>query len=102
MYILAVCRHSFAHVVPVLAASEGPSPRSRGTGPLTAVVAVPRPAKVRTSCAGNRPPDQRVNFAAANAYVAEHAVIHAREFRSSAAGAQLRLDRRSGFRQRFE
>jgi hypothetical protein len=63
---------------------------------------VPPPAKVRTSCAGKRAPDQRVNFATAYAYVAEHAVIQAREFRSIAAGAQLRVDRRSGFRQHCE
>src|SRR5262249_33086526 len=84
------------------ARAGGPITSVRGTGPITAVVAVPLPAKVRTACAGNRPPDQRVNFATADAYVAEHAVIHAREFRSIAAGAQLRLGRRSGFRQRDE
>src|SRR5262245_55241792 len=57
------------------------------------------PSKVRTSSAGNRATHQSINFVTANAYVAEHAVIHAREFRGIAAGAKLCLDRRSGFRE---
>src|SRR5262249_48998970 len=36
------------------------------------------------------------------AYVAEHAVVQAREFCSGATGAQFRLDRRSGYRDRCE
>src|SRR5262245_47928647 len=38
------------------------------------------------------PPHHSVNFTSSNAYVAEHAVILAREFRRGATGTQLRVD----------
>src|SRR5262249_45955651 len=94
MYILAVrccCRHRLAHVIRVLAASEGPSPPSGGTGPITAVsrcVAASQGVHLVRRQPATGPESQ---FATTDPYVAEHAVIHAREFRSIAAGAQLRL-----------
>src|SRR5262245_58870779 len=56
---------------------DGQSPRSGGTGPITAV------SRCAAASQGadlvRWPPDQRVNFATADTYVAEHAIIHARE-----------------------
>ena len=58
-----------------------------------AVMAVPLPAKVLGSSAGHPAAHQSINFTSADAYVAEHAILHAREFRDIPAGAQFRLHR---------
>src|SRR5689334_20134836 len=64
-----------------------------GTGLLahTLVIAQP-PAWVRILGTDSRPPHQTVNFASADADVAERAIIQARKLSEVTAGAQLRLD----------
>src|SRR5262249_2381498 len=47
------------------------------------------PSPMRSLAARNRATHQALNFASADAYVAEHAVVEARELRSSATSAQL-------------
>lgn len=69
---------------------------------LTAVSSMVAPPPAKTQSLGAGPPDQTVNFASANANVAEHTVVQPREFRVGAAGARLRSDRRSGSRERRE
>src|SRR5262245_41106295 len=58
-----------------------------------ALVAAPVLAGVLGLYAGKAAAHQSINFASADAYVAEHAILHAREFRGISAGAQLRLHR---------